>query len=188
MDSLLNTGKNNEEELTEFNPEKMVILHDFLPCVEDEVQVKRGQHVKALYRETDWIYVLAGGGKEGFIPFTYCVPLEEYEKHREQQKAGFQRQNVRNSSLQNSTQTLTQTDDAQSWTFVKNNFGEYIVRYRFDASDENDITAKRGEKVVVLNKDDPDWFWVAKKNGIEGFIPKDFLVSMEQVQNGGKFS
>lgn len=184
VDSLQDGSKESEEGFVEFNPQKMIILHDFLPCVEDEVQVNRGQHVKALYRENDWIYVLAGEGKEGFIPFTYCVPIEEYEKRKEHQRAGLQRQNFRTASIQNPTQDC----DPQSWTFVKHNFGEFIVKYRFDATDENDITVKRGEKVLVLNKDDPDWFWVAKKDGTEGFIPKDFLVSVQQIQNGGKSS
>lgn len=176
----------NDDGLVEFNPQKMVILHDFIPCVEDEVQVNRGQHVKALYRETDWIYVIVGEGKEGFIPFTYCVPVEEYEKRKEQQKAGNQKQSFRVTSSYNPAYVTV--GDTQSWTFVKHNFGEFIVRYRFDATDENDITVKRGEKVTVLNKDDPDWFWVAKDDGNEGFIPKEFLVSVEQTQNGGKSS
>ena len=183
VDSLVELGKEEEDNEIEFEPRKMVVLHDFIPCVEDEVAVKRGQHVKALYQETDWIYVIINDGKEGFIPFTYCVSEEEYEKRKEKQK-GLQRNNFRNASFLDSLQV--QTDSAPSYNFKKNDFGDYIVRFEFIACDENDINAKKGDRVRVLNKDDKDWYWVADKHGVEGFIPKDFLVPYNGLENGGK--
>lgn len=54
---------------------KMVVLHDFTPCVDDELEVKRGQIVNILYRENDWVYVIGQDTRqEGFIPHSYCVP------------------------------------------------------------------------------------------------------------------
>lgn len=189
VDSLVNVGKEEDEDELEFEPRKMVVLHDFIPCVEDEVDVKRGQHVKALYQETDWVYVITNEGKEGFIPFTYCIPEDEYDKRKEKQRSTrLHRTNFRNTSFLDSLNVqTTNPDDSQSWTFVKSNFGDSVVRFDFDATDENDITAIKGEKVTVLNKDDPDWFWVRKKDGIEGFIPRDFLVPTNPLQNGGKY-
>lgn len=181
VDSLVELGKEEEDYEIEFEPRKMVVLHDFIPCVEDEVAVKRGQHVKSLYQETDWIYILTNDGKEGFIPFTYCVAEEEYEKRKEKQK-GLQRNNFRNASFLDSLQV--QTDTAPAFSFKKNNYGDYIVRFDFIACDENDINARKGDKVRVLNKDDKDWFWVTNSHGAEGFIPKDFLVPYDRLQNG----
>lgn len=189
VDSLVNVGLDEDDNEGEFEPRKMVVLHDFIPCVEDEVAVKRGQHVKALYQETDWVYVITGEGREGFIPFTYCILEDEFEKRKDKQKStAIHRTNFRNTSFLDSLNIQTSnSDDSQSWTFVKSNFGEYRVRFDFDATDENDITAIKGEKVTVLNKDDPDWFWVMKKsNHVEGFIPRDFLLPVTRVQNGGK--
>lgn len=52
---------------------KMVVLHDFTPCVDDELEVKRGQMVNILYRENDWVYVIGQDTRqEGFIPHSYC--------------------------------------------------------------------------------------------------------------------
>lgn len=64
----------------------MVVLHDFTPCVDDELEVKRGSVVSILYRENDWVYVIleqlpngvslpddGGGSREGFIPHSYCA-------------------------------------------------------------------------------------------------------------------
>jgi len=184
VDSLVELGKEEEDDEIEFEPRKMVVLHDFIPCVEDEVAVKRGQHVKALYQETDWIYVLTNDGKEGFIPFTYCVAEEEYEKRKEKQK-GLQRNNFRNASFIDSLQV--QTDTTPAFDFKKNNYGDYVVRFDFIACDENDIDAQKGDRVRVLNKDDKDWYWVSNSKGAEGFIPKDFLVPFDRLQNGGKW-
>ena len=166
----------------------MVVLHDFIPCVEDEVAVKRGQFVKALYQETDWIYVITKDEKEGFIPFTYCIPEDEYERKKDKQRStAIHRNNFRNASFLDSLNIQTSNqDDSHSWTFVKSNFGDYIVRFDFDATDENDITAEKGERVTVLNKDDQDWFWVRKQDRVEGFIPKDFLLPVNRSQNGGE--
>lgn len=183
VDSLVELGKEEEDNEIEFEPRKMVVLHDFIPCVEDEVAVKRGQRVKSLYQETDWIYIITNDGKEGFIPFTYCVEEEEYDKRKEKQK-GLQRNNFRNASFLDSLQI--QTDTTPAFSFKKNNYGDYIVRFDFIACDENDINAQKGDKVRVLNKDDKDWYWVSNSQGVEGFIPKDFLVPCDRLQNGGK--
>lgn len=52
---------------------KMVVLHDFTPCVEDELEVKRGQIVHVLYQENDWVYVISENNQEGFIPHSFCA-------------------------------------------------------------------------------------------------------------------
>lgn len=54
--------------------------------------------------------------------------------------------------------------------------GRYIVLYTFVARDENDVSVERGEFVTVLNRDDPDWFWVLRHcDGNEGFVPSGFV-------------
>lgn len=48
--------------------------------------------------------------------------------------------------------------------------------YTFVARDENDVSVERGEFVTVLNRDDPDWFWVLRHiDGSEGFVPSGFV-------------
>lgn len=55
---------------------KMVVLHDFSPCVDDELEVKRGTVVNVLYQENDWVYVITESSQqEGFIPHSYCAPF-----------------------------------------------------------------------------------------------------------------
>lgn len=72
IETLVRVGIEKENGL---GPEsKMVVLHDFTPCVEDELEVKRGQIVHVLYQENDWVYVISENNQEGFIPHSFCAP------------------------------------------------------------------------------------------------------------------
>ena len=72
IETLVRVGIEKENGL---GPEsKMVVLHDFTPCVDDELEVKRGQIVHVLYQENDWVYVISSEDNlEGFIPHSYCA-------------------------------------------------------------------------------------------------------------------
>lgn len=94
---------------------KMVVLHDFTPCVDDELEVKRGQIVNILYRENDWVYVIGQDTRqEGFIPYSYCAPyntqlaeLAIKKKLPRQQSVGVQQPNsITNNNANNSATTV----------------------------------------------------------------------------------
>lgn len=54
--------------------------------------------------------------------------------------------------------------------------GEYVVLFNFTAMAENDINVEPLEIVYVLNKDDPDWYWISRKmDRNEGFVPSQFI-------------
>lgn len=94
IETLVRVGIEKEHGLSPDS--KMVVLHDFTPCVDDELEVKRGQVsritlnyarpsraaemlllqiVNILYRENDWVYVIGlDNRQEGFIPHSYCTP------------------------------------------------------------------------------------------------------------------
>ncbi|XP_011292764.2 SH3 domain-containing protein Dlish [Musca domestica] len=73
IETLVRVGIEKEHGLSPDS--KMVVLHDFTPCVDDELEVKRGQVVNILYRENDWVYVIGEDSRqEGFIPYSYCAP------------------------------------------------------------------------------------------------------------------
>lgn len=68
--------------------------------------------------------------------------------------------------------------------FSKDPSGRYIVLYTFIARDENDVSVERGEFVTVLNKEDPDWYWIVRSDGQEGFIPSGFVYPADNVIQG----
>ncbi|MCL4142580.1 UNVERIFIED_CONTAM: hypothetical protein GTU68_054669, partial [Idotea baltica] len=81
--------------------------------------------------------------------------------------------------------TSLQSDSTQPdiHPFFKNPAGRYIVLYTFIARDENDVSVERGEFVTVLNREDPDWFWVVRSDGQEGFVPSGFVYPADVIQD-----
>jgi Variant SH3 domain len=65
--------------------------------------------------------------------------------------------------------------------FAKDPSGRFIVLYTFIARDENDVSVERGEFVTVLNKEDPDWYWIVRTDGQEGFVPSAFVYPAENI-------
>lgn len=61
--------------------------------------------------------------------------------------------------------------------FRKYLWGMFIVSEDFNAIDENEVSVRAGEHVMVFNQDDKDWFWVVKHktDNSEGFVPSYIL-------------
>lgn len=55
--------------------------------------------------------------------------------------------------------------------------------YTFIARDENDVSVERGEFVTVLNREDPDWYWIIRSDGQEGFVPSGFVYPANVLQS-----
>jgi len=188
---------------------KVVILQDFTPCVDDELGVKRGNVVTVLYAENNWCYVLADDGeREGFVPESYCLPLDRRDTILRKKK--LPREGAveppgdppasRAASLELlydfDNPTFNSDSDPHSCAlphpqphtppdvqpFSKKPSGHYIVLYTFTARDENDVAVERGEFVTVLNQEDPDWAWVLRADGQEGFVPSGFVYPADVIQ------
>ncbi|XP_065829263.1 SH3 domain-containing protein Dlish-like [Oscarella lobularis] len=82
--------------------------------------------------------------------------------------------------------TSTPTDSTTSTTsggesrFVKKAIGTFLVLYDFTECRDDEVPVKRADIVTLLNDDDPDWAWVAKSDQGEGFVPRNFLVPINQ--------
>lgn len=160
IETLVRVGIEKEHGLSPDS--KMVVLHDFTPCVDDELEVKRGEIVNVVYRENDWVYVIvADSRREGFIPHGYCGPPDLADSTQHEQL-----------SLSSGVSSATAGESA---VFSRNPAGRYMVLYTFQARDENDVDVERGEFVTVLNREDPDWYWIVRSDGQEGFIPSGFV-------------
>ncbi|XP_054156348.1 SH3 domain-containing protein Dlish-like [Oppia nitens] len=221
IETLVRVGIEKEHGLSPDS--KMVVLHDFQACVDDELDVRRGQLVNVLYQENDWVYVIAAEtNTEGFIPHSYCAPVDSHlagmaVKHKKipRSLAGDYEYGDQLSSTAKSTanqsefesyhgQLLANTGSVigsgsgtigggggvaggviEVHPFFKDPAGRYIVLYTFIARDENDVSVERGEFVTVLNKDDPDWYWIVRCDGQEGFIPSGFVCSADMIHNLG---
>lgn len=228
IETLVRVGIEKEHGLSPDS--KMVVLHDFTPCVDDELEVKRGQIVNILYRENDWVYVIGQDTRqEGFIPHSYCAPYNtqladlaiKKKLPRDQSLPNDLTEGIHSdalklellddpmpqlggvnigggvgvgvgvgggsgglsngmqSPLKNSQASLSSEPDFLP--FAKDPSGRYIVLYTFIARDENDVSVERGEFVTVLNREDPDWYWIVRSDGQEGFIPSGFVYPADSV-------
>lgn len=253
IETLVRVGIEKEHGLSPDS--KMVVLHDFTPCVDDELEVKRGQIVNILYRENDWVYVIGQDTRqEGFIPHSYCAPYNTQLADLAIKKKLPREQNLPNdladgvvevspelledaitpsgvvvsglngpgggggsvggvvgnngviSGIGNNTgggggvggggggttniggmqsplkhSQVSLSSEPDFLPFAKDPSGRYIVLYTFIARDENDVSVERGEFVTVLNREDPDWFWIVRSDGQEGFIPSGFVYPADNV-------
>ena len=211
IETLVRVGLEKENGLT--SDSKMVILHNFIPCVDDELEVKRGQVVSVLYQENDWVYVITeDNSAEGFIPASYCtlasgywgqmvkskkiprnlmMPNELLSIHSNQMKNqilsnhnglmnGHHQLNPNSVELMLDSYSSVSVSASDSiHPFFKDPAGKYVVIYSFVARDENDVSVERGEFVTVLNKDDPEWYWIIRSDGHEGFVPASFVCPMD---------
>lgn len=71
---------------------------------------------------------------------------------------------------------------ASSTTNSSNNQTIVIALYTYHAKDEGDLSFKKGERLLVLDDRDPDW-WLAKSlsKNERGYIPRNYVVS-EQLE------
>ncbi|KPI98882.1 PREDICTED: SH3 and PX domain-containing protein 2B isoform X1 [Papilio xuthus] len=181
IETLVRVGIEKEHGLSPDS--KMVVLHDFAPCVDDELEVKRGQIVNVLYRENDWVYVIvAESRREGFIPHSYCAPCEHHDLKkklpRSRSPTDLAHRDVSQLSLSDGATNDGHSElgsEGEACPFSKDPSGRYVVLYTFTARDENDVDVERGEFVTVLNREDPDWYWIVRSDGQEGFIPSGFV-------------
>lgn len=56
-----------------------------------------------------------------------------------------------------------------------------VAAYDFEATDPSDLSFKKGDKLIILDRgDDPNW-WLAQLNGSEGLVPFNYLVDEHDI-------
>jgi hypothetical protein len=170
------------------------IVHDFKSEDEEELDVRKGQYVKILYQKHDWVYVKDSSRHEGFIPYVYCSTVnvstdsksstsgyeESFEESDEVEQGVDRKSNTRQGrkSADKHKHKSRTNDNTRTTYFPKRPYGpQMTVLYNYKARYENDLRVVRGERVMLLNDQDPEWLWVATEDGEEGFIPRTFVIS-----------
>ena len=57
---------------------RMTALKDYSPCCDEELALRRGQRVKVLYKNNDWVYAVTKNGEAGYVPYNYVRPSRKY--------------------------------------------------------------------------------------------------------------
>lgn len=61
---------------------RMTAIRDYSPGCNEELSVRKGQRVRVLYRNHDWVFAVTKHGSSGFIPFTYVRPSRKYNGYQ----------------------------------------------------------------------------------------------------------
>ena len=244
---------------------RMTAIRDYAPCCTGELTVRKGQRVKVLYKNNDWVYALTKSGEAGYIPYSYVRPSRKYAGYQSEPEAyndavvyqsgydtdatvmssyrrpqGLHRGQIsgmvpaysvhtgfgshggtrgdprslhgsgsplelRRPQVSGYTSAIEYNSDAYSHSrryprparslhnivdasssrsprpteckpafdsFEKQFLEELVVIHYFEAKEEDEVFVAKGEKVRVLNAEDPLWLWVETTPGDEGFVPR----------------
>lgn len=240
---------------------RMTAIRDYTPCCNEELPVRKGQRVKVLYKNNDWVYALTKSGDAGYIPYSYVRPSRKYAGYQSEPEAfdtdvyqsgydtdatimssnrrppglrgqvsdmvpaysvhascsphgprGTARNRLessphesRRSYVSGYTSAVEYHPDTYSHgrryprparslhnivtpssprgprpaeckpafdSFKKQFLEELVVIHDFEAKEEDEVFVAKGEKVRVLNADDPFWLWIETTPGDEGFVPR----------------
>lgn len=53
------------------------------------------------------------------------------------------------------------------------------VVFDYNGDNQDDLTVHSSDVVTVLNSEDIEWIWVQRRDGKEGFIPRDYVIPLE---------
>uniref|UniRef100_A0A6P7H208 SH3 domain-containing protein Dlish-like n=1 Tax=Diabrotica virgifera virgifera TaxID=50390 RepID=A0A6P7H208_DIAVI len=195
IETLVRVGIEKEHGLSPDS--KMVVLHDFTPCVDDELEVKRGQckvmtyimvttvtvvvicnrcrnlhcFVVVLNREDpDWYWIVRSDGQEGFIPSGFVYPADNVIQGHLSSTTQPGTGAFPNQNNNHSVTTSTADDLRYHGT-------ELVMLYDYKAQAPDDLTVRRGDWIYAdLNNQTVDgWLWAyAPKTRKYGFIPKAY--------------
>ena len=167
---------------------RVKVTQTYEPVDDEELKVRKGNCVKILYQQNDWVYVVDSSGNEGFIPFCYCsIANTSADSNSKSSTSGYE-DSFEESDDGNGEKTMTHDELHFTRTekpetnlvsyFPKRAYGPQLtVLFDYKAHDENDVSVSRGEFVVLLNDQDEDWVWISTEDGEEGFVPRTFVVS-----------
>ena len=61
---------------------RMTAIRDYAPCCNEELSVRKGQRVRVLYRNHDWVFAVTKHGSNGFLPYSYVRPSRKYSGYQ----------------------------------------------------------------------------------------------------------
>lgn len=250
---------------------RMTAIRDYNPCCNEELAVRRGQRVKVLYKNNDWVYAVTKAGTAGYIPYAFVRPSRKYAGYQSEPEycqdtdayqsgyetdlpvrrpvahhrtqigdvvpaysvhMGFQgtpeshhhhrggsvgikhydsNSPLDQRNLSGYTSAVEYTSSPHSPPILKHHprpakslhciidassspqstkdyrpverkpemdsfsrgyLEELVVIHDFEAKEEDEVFVGKGERVRVLNADDPFWLWVETTPGDQGFVPR----------------
>ena len=61
---------------------RMTAIRDYSPGCNEELSVRKGQRVRVLYRNHDWVFAVTKHGQCGYLPYSYVRPSRKYNGYQ----------------------------------------------------------------------------------------------------------
>ena len=238
---------------------RMTAIRDYTPCCHEELAVRKGQRVKVLYKNNDWVYAVTKSGEAGYIPYSFVRPSRKYagyqsepeycqetdatyqsgydtdmpigphrarvhaphhhshrtqiadvpkhsvhngfgspemkprsngtgpmQVHKRTHISGYtsavechsgQSQHTRHPRPAKSLHCILDASthrpvEPKPISYERMFLEELVVIHDFEAKEEDEVFVGKGERVKVLNAEDPFWLWVETTPGDQGFVPR----------------
>ncbi|XP_065641623.1 dynamin-binding protein isoform X2 [Hydra vulgaris] len=141
-----------------------IVKYDFTAECDAEITVQEGTLVNVCRMcdskgNSDW-WLVEQGGVKGYIPHTFLITKSANEKHL---------------ICQTQSENLRNDQHDENATFK--------VEYNFQAINPGELTVNEGQTVRVLRKHDSkrnnEW-WLVEYDGKQGFVPQDYLKSINK--------
>ena len=160
---------------------RVVARRDFAPTVDDEMEMREGEDLIALYREENWLFVSRGAGKdEGFVPAAYvrlpaCSSSEDGSSGGEEKAKGLGSP-LAAAKVSSFLASLEGKAAVEEERFPRRFLGRCLAQFPFAGSNSDDLSVTPGQLLQLLNDDDPSWLWVrCEASGREGFVPANYV-------------
>lgn len=126
--------------------------------------------MKVLYKNNDWVYVVSKSGEAGYVPYNYLRPSRKYNRDLPEAEAEESPTSPESRLCRRPAKSLRPTLGKPIVdTFV---LEELVVIHDFDAQEEDEVAISKGERLKVMNAEDPFWLWIETTTGMEGFVPR----------------
>eukprot|EP00730_Choanoeca_flexa_P008138 TRINITY_DN12449_c0_g1_i4.p1 TRINITY_DN12449_c0_g1~~TRINITY_DN12449_c0_g1_i4.p1 ORF type:complete len:844 (+),score=197.66 TRINITY_DN12449_c0_g1_i4:107-2638(+) len=157
-----------------------VVLYDWPGESEDDLALTQGQTIELLDKVDDDWYRGAFGMREGMFPASFVdvvVPLPDKQALAVTETAVVQEGEADSTSNPASIPaTAVDPSDAPVPSAATTDHpGAAVAIYDYDSAEMSDLSFAAGEKLVLLEAVDADWFKGRKRNGLEGLFPRSFV-------------
>jgi len=62
------------------------------------------------------------------------------------------------------------------------NYPVYVGKYDYDSRTDDDLSFKKGDLLYIMSTDEGDWWFArGKDNGIEGYIPSNYVAEWKSL-------
>ena len=129
-----------------------VALYDYIASDPKELSLRKGDRVLIIDNSSLWCTVRNARGQEGFVPSNY---LEEFVSRR--------------SKIEEDEKLYQQTD-----LYKPTGNTKAVARYNYTIRRADELGLKKGEEIIVLEKEGDGW-WRGRSGNKEGWFPANYV-------------